>query len=47
MRRESIANDGEYGIGNLVFKELRNNSYLDDLKDLKNELVSADLSLTE
>lgn len=47
MRRESIANDGEYGIGNLVFKELRNNSYLDNLKELKNELVSADLSLTE
>ncbi len=47
MRRESIANDGEYGIGNLVFKELRNNSYLDGLKELKNELVSADLSLTE
>lgn len=47
MRRESIAKDGEYGIGNLVFKELRNNLYLDDLKDLKNELVSADLSLTD
>lgn len=47
MRRESIANDGEYGIGNLVFKELRNNLYLDDLKNLKNELVSANLSLTE
>lgn len=47
MRRDSIANDGEYGIGNLVFKELRNNLYLDDLKDLKNELVSKELSLKE
>lgn len=47
MRRASIAKDGEYGIGNLVFKELRNNLYLDDLKDLKNDLVSAELSLTK
>lgn len=46
MRRESILIDGEYGIGNLVFKELRNNLYLEDLKDLKNELISAELSLT-
>lgn len=46
MRKESIAKDGEYGIGNLVFKELRNNLYLDDLKDLKNDLISAELSLS-
>ena len=45
MRKDSIAKDGEYGIGNLVFKELRNNLFLDDLKDLKNDLISAELSL--
>lgn len=37
--------DGEQTIGNLVFKELRNNGYLDELKDLKNELLAKRLSL--
>lgn len=47
MRRNSIAKDGEYGIGNLVFKELRNNLFLDNLKELKNKLISNELSLKE
>lgn len=45
MRRKSLDQDGEFGLGNLIFKELRNNSYLDDLKDLKHKLISEELSL--
>ena len=47
MRSDSIASDGEYGKGNLVFKELRNRGYLDKLRDLKVELETDDMSLTE
>lgn len=45
MRIKSISEDGEFGIGNLVFKEMRNLGYLDDIKDLKTELENIDLSL--
>lgn len=45
LRKESIANEGEYGLGNLVFKEFRNLGYLDNLKELKNEEKSKELSL--
>ena len=45
LRKTSIANDGEYGIGNLVFKECRNLGYLDNLRELKNVLKSRKLSL--
>lgn len=45
LRKSSIAQEGEYGLGNLVFKEFRNLGYLDNLKDLKNELKSKELSL--
>ena len=45
LRKESIAKDGEYGLGNLVFKEFRNKGYLDKLKDLKNEYISKELSV--
>lgn len=44
-RKNSLATEGEYGIGNLVFKEIRNNGYLDLLKDKIHELVSQELSL--
>ena len=47
LRKTSIAEEGEYGIGNLVFKELRNMGYLDDLKELKCQLKSEKLSLHE
>jgi hypothetical protein len=42
-----LAAEGEYSIGNLVFKEMRNKGYLDKLKDLRNEIIAANLSLTE
>ena len=45
LRKTSIANDGEYGLGNLVFKECRNLGYLDSLKDIKKEIVNKELSL--
>ena len=45
LRKTSISNDGEYGIGNLVFKEVRNLGWLDNLKELKNALKSKKLSL--
>lgn len=45
LRKDSISTEGEYGIGNLVFKEFRNLGYLDNLKDLKNEERSKELSL--
>ena len=47
LRKTSIAEDGEYGIGNLVFKEIRNLGYLDNLKELKNALKSKKFSLKE
>lgn len=45
LRKNSIANDGEYGLGNLVFKECRNLGYIDNLKDIKAELKTKELSL--
>ena len=45
MRKISLANDGEFGEGNLVFKEFRNKGYLDDLKDRKYAYKSKELTL--
>jgi hypothetical protein len=45
LRKISIAYDGEYSIGNLVFKQLRDFGYLDELKNRKREIVSKELSL--
>lgn len=45
LRREGLADEGEYSIGNLVFKEVRNKGYLDNLKELKNQLIGKELSL--
>lgn len=47
LRKESIDNEGEYGLGNLVFKEFRNLGYLDNLKELKNQEKSKELSLED
>lgn len=47
LRQESIASDGEFGIGNLVFKECRNNDYIDNLKDALNKIKEKELSLEE
>jgi stalled ribosome alternative rescue factor ArfA len=45
MRKVSIKKGGEYSIGNLVFKEIRNLGYLDVLKNLKTTLLSKEMSL--
>ena len=45
LRRTSIMIDGEFGKGNLVFKELRNLGYLDNLKQNQYELSNKELSL--
>ena len=45
LRKDSISTDGEYGVGNLVFKEFRNRGYLDNLKQLMADETSKELSL--
>ena len=45
LRKISLMNDGEYSKGNLVFKELRNNSSIDNLYNKLHELTSKELSL--
>lgn len=45
LRKESLDKDGEYGMGNLIFKSLRSKGYLDNLKNLKKKLTSKELSL--
>ena len=45
LRQESILTDGEYGKGNLVFKSLRNEGILQQLKDKKVELENKEMSL--
>lgn len=47
LRQSSILKDGEYGIGNLVFKEFRNLGLLKELKDRKTKLESEEMSLDE
>lgn len=47
IQRQTGLADGEYSNGNLIFKELRNTGLLDELKDLKNEIRSKELSLKE
>lgn len=47
LRRNSLSIDGEYGVGNLIFKEFRNNGWLDNLKDLSNEYKSETLTLEQ
>jgi len=36
MRRDSLRLKGEYGIGNLVFKQLRNGGYIKEIIDISN-----------
>ena len=47
MRTKSLIKDGEFGEGNLIFKEIRRLNILDDLRDLRVELESKELSLNE
>jgi hypothetical protein len=45
MRGDSIAKEGEFAFGNLIFKELRNAGYLDKLNDYKKTSQDKILSL--
>ena len=45
LRINSIANEGEFGTGNLIFKEVRRTGIIDKLKELKVELQENELSL--
>lgn len=47
LRVDSIQEKGEFGEGNLIFKEIRRLGYLNDLKNKKIELTSKELSLEE
>lgn len=44
-RKVSLAEDGEFGKLNLIFKEFRNLGYIDSIKSKINELTSKELSL--
>ncbi len=45
MRKESLASEGEFGLGNLIFKEFRNTGRLDDLKERLYQYESKRLTL--
>lgn len=45
LRKESLAVDGEFGEGNLVFKQFRNNGYIKELRDRKYKYKSDELTL--
>jgi hypothetical protein len=45
LRRNSLVVDGEFGKGNLIFKQIRNDGLLDALKDKRVELSSKELSI--
>ena len=45
LRKNGLAKSGEYSNGNLAFKSLRNEGYIEQLIDLKNDLISKELSL--
>ena len=47
LRQKGLAEEGEYSIGNLVFKEMRNKGYLDNLKELRHKVIATRLSLKE
>ena len=47
MRKNGIATQGEFSIGNLLFKEIRNLELLDQLKDKLKELQSKELTLEQ
>ena len=47
LRKEGMEEEGEYSIKNLIFKEFRNLSYLDNLKELRKKEISKELSLEQ
>lgn len=45
IRRNSLVQGGEFGKGNLIFKQIRNDGLLDALKQKRVELASQELSI--
>ena len=45
LRKDSLATEGEYGVGNLIFKQFRNDGYLDNLKQMLVDNTAKELSL--
>lgn len=45
VRQNSLSTEGEFGFGNLVFKEIRNLGYIKDLKELKDSITAENLSI--
>ena len=45
LRKQGLKHDGEYSIGNLIFKRLRNTNYNEKLFDYKNNMEDKELSL--
>ena len=45
IRKKSIKEEGEFGLNNLVFKEIRRRGYLTELKELRNKKLAQNLSL--
>ena len=45
LRKDSLAKDGEFGLGNLIFKEMRNQDKLQQIKDKIKEVESKELTL--
>lgn len=45
MRKESLVSEGEFGLGNLIFKEFRNTGRLDSLKERLYQYKSSKLTL--
>lgn len=45
LRKVSLISEGEFGEGNLIFKEFRNRGYIQDLKDRKYQAESDRLTL--
>lgn len=45
IRRNSLVQGGEFGKGNLIFKQIRNDGLLDALKEKRVELASQELSI--
>lgn len=45
LRKESLSKDGEYGLGNLIFKQFRNEGILDNLKQRLYKYESEKLTL--
>lgn len=45
LRKESLTTEGEYGLGNLIFKEFRNQGKINQLKEKLRDIESKELTI--